>query len=653
MGVSRMSEKLTPERLVYAFKAASDPQIAPDGSRIVYSVSQTSPETKKTTSHLWICDIDGGNNRQLTSAGSSNTGPVWSPDGTQIAFVSDRDGGSGIFVIPAAGLGEARQVTKHNQSVSGLAWSPDGTHIAYNTTYDPANPDEAAPTAGDAPQVRVIDRIDYKYDGRGYIGDKRPHVFVVDVASGERRRVTSVLEDHGLPGWSPDGSALAMTIGTLALDGMRLGIVDLASGATRTAGGGIGTISAWAWSPSGDRIILADDPDGSAQHDLYLHDVASGTTRRLTDDLPYDPVSATGPVNANSIWWLDDRQVLFHAAYHGASGLHTIDVDSGATEPVVQWQAMNGAVSMDASRRYAVLTTSSLDTSGEVAVYDLQSGTTSVITTLNAGVLAESPPANWERFEVERAGFTIEGWLLTPPDFDPTKQYPLVLDIHGGPQGFFGYTFRLQQQVLASHGFLVAFANPRGSSSYGRHFVSQVTKDWGGEDYQDLMAVVDMLAERPYVDAGRMGIHGYSYGGFMTSWIIGQTQRFRACVCGAPVFDLESFRGTSDIGFSWGERQFGGVPVLAREQYAAHSPSEFAHRATTPTLIVHGEADERCPIGQGEQLFISLKQAGCKTQFVRYPGAAHGFMASGWPAHREDYLRRLLGWMQEHLGSVS
>ncbi|RIK35523.1 MAG: hypothetical protein DCC58_20385, partial [Chloroflexi bacterium] len=166
-----MSEKLTPERLVYAFKAASDPQIAPDGSRIVYSVSQTSPETKKTTSHLWICDIDGGNNRQLTSAGSSNTGPVWSPDGTQIAFVSDRDGGSGIFVIPAAGLGEARQVTKHNQSVSGLAWSPDGTHIAYNTTYDPANPDEAAPTAGDAPQVRVIDRIDYKYDGRGYIGD--------------------------------------------------------------------------------------------------------------------------------------------------------------------------------------------------------------------------------------------------------------------------------------------------------------------------------------------------------------------------------------------------------------------------------------------------------------------------------------------------
>jgi dipeptidyl aminopeptidase/acylaminoacyl peptidase len=195
----------------------------------------------------------------------------------------------------------------------------------------------------------------------------------------------------------------------------------------------------------------------------------------------------------------------------------------------------------------------------------------------------------------------------------------------------------------------VVYANPRGSSSYGRDFATAVYGDWGGEDYLDLMAVMDAVLERPYCDADRQGVRGYSYGGYMTAWIIGQTDRFRAAVCGAPCFDLESFWGTSDIGARFGHRQFGGPAHDVPEWYEQHSPSSHAHRATTPTLIIHGEADERCPIGQGEQMFVALKQAGVEVEFARYPGGSHLFFATGPPEQRLDALQRTLAWFDRYL----
>jgi dipeptidyl aminopeptidase/acylaminoacyl peptidase len=287
----------------------------------------------------------------------------------------------------------------------------------------------------------------------------------------------------------------------------------------------------------------------------------------------------------------------------------------------------------------------SFESYGEISVFDMQAGQARIITALNADALAEHPPARWERRELQRGEFTIEYFLLTPPDFDPAKRYPAVLDIHGGPQWWYGYFMLPWQQALATDGCVVAVANPRGW-----RFVQQVKQDWGGEDFRDLMAVMDAVCALPYVDEARTGMHGYSYGGYMTSWMLGNTERFKACCCGAPVFDFESFWGTSDIGFGWGEEQFGGRPHAAREAYAAHSPSEFAHRAVTPTLILHGEADDRCPIGQGEQLFIALQKAGVEVEFVRYPGCDHLFKYDGHPEHREDYSRRVHAWMKDHLG---
>jgi dipeptidyl aminopeptidase/acylaminoacyl peptidase len=252
-----------------------------------------------------------------------------------------------------------------------------------------------------------------------------------------------------------------------------------------------------------------------------------------------------------------------------------------------------------------------------------------------------------------RGDFAIDAFLLKPPDFDPSRRYPLVLDVHGGPHGYYGYAFSPVQRCLAASGFLVVFANPRGSASYGRKFSMAVLRDWGGQDYADLMAVVDAVLERPYVDPERTGIYGYSYGGYMTAWTIGQTDRFKAAVCGAPVFDLVSAFGTSDIGYFWLEQETGGTPYQIPDWYAAHSPSTYLHRARTPTLIVQGEADLRCPLGQSEQMFVTLLKVGCQAELVRYPGGGHMFPWMGPPEHRCDYLTRVRDWFTARLTEVS
>jgi dipeptidyl aminopeptidase/acylaminoacyl peptidase len=331
--------------------------------------------------------------------------------------------------------------------------------------------------------------------------------------------------------------------------------------------------------------------------------------------------------------------------------MSVVDVSSGRVELLATWEAIHAGLSLDEARRTVVQTRNSLAGPSELFVLDLASKEERTISDHNAALLREHPPGPWERFDVERGGLTIEAWLLKPPGFDAAGTYPLILDVHGGPQSFYGYGFDPMQQLLSSNGFLVLFCNPRGSTSYGRDFTLRVRCDWGGEDFLDLMAVLDAAVARPYVDRERLGMYGSSYGGYMVAWTVGQTSRFKAAVSRAPIFDLESTYGTSDIGHSWCEAQYGGPPHARRDWYAAHSPSTFAHQATTPTLVIHGEEDERCPIGQGEQMYVALSKAGCETEFVRYPGGSHLFFRPGGvPEHRVDFFERVLGWLRDRLG---
>ncbi len=647
-----MSHPLTPEALVYGLVQVSDPQVSPDGARVVYGRTATDRESRQATSHLWLCDINGGKPRQLTHTGQQNAWARWSPDDTQLAFVSDRVAKGAIFVLPLDGHGEARELTRHNVPISNLAWSPDGASLAYNAPFDPANPEEREPEAGTVPPVRVIRRRDYKLDGRGFLGEVRQQVFVVALATGERHRLTRESLDHLGPLWSPDGRSIAVRRGASdqALR-TQIALIDVATGETRTVGPAMSGTTC-AWSPTGDRLLLTGSAEAGGQPDFYLYTLAQSELRRLTDDLSFLPAPLVRNGAPAPLIWSEEDEVLTHGVRAGGSGLYHLQIASGQTEPLITWQALHSGLSVSADGRVAVQEGGDLASWSEVIVTDLTRGESRAITALNRATLDATPPARWEQFEVRRGDYTIPAWLFFPPDFDPARRYPVILDVHGGPHGHYGYHLNATQQCLATHGFLVVAANPRGSSSYGRRFAAAVVGDNGGEDYLDLLAVLDAVLERPYADRTRTGIWGYSYGGYMTAWTIGQTARFRAAICGAPRFDNVSAYGSCDDGPNLSGYQMGGTPWEQRERFVARSPSARAHLIRTPTLIIHGEADDRCPLNQGEQFFNTLLAVGCEAEFVRYPNCAHGFISSGPPAYREDVLARQLAWFRNYLGEA-
>ncbi|HVL23464.1 MAG TPA: S9 family peptidase, partial [Thermomicrobiales bacterium] len=642
---------LTPDRLIFDLQSTATPRISHDGARVAYIRSATERGTARSTSHLWLVDVDGANPRQLTQTGTSTSDPVWAPDNASIAFISQRgeNGAHAICLLPLAG-GEARVVTTHTQRPTGLAWSPDGTQIAYTIPVDPENPDETPRDPGAPPAVRVITRIDYKQDNRGYLNDVRHQVMVVDVASGDRRQVSTELWDHSAPQWSPDGTKLAAKISNRNGMHSELGVLPVDGGAAVRVGWQDGGIGTWAWSRDGSFVLFDGYPRSSPQTEYYRYDLATGETRQLTDDLQFSPESGrptiSGPAQPA---WLDDRTALVHGVQHGASGLWTIDAETGDLTEVVRWQATRAGLSVDASGKRVVLGSSDCTTTGQTVLFDRETGETTVLVDPNTSLFEDTPAATVEPFSIDRDGWTIDAWLYKPADFDETKQYPLVLDVHGGPHGNYGYAFNIGAQILASHGILVVASNPRGSGTYGRAFGEAVRGDWGGEDWKDLQAVLAEVESRPYVDPARTGIYGYSYGGYMTSWAIGQTDRFKAAVCGAPVFNMLSFYGTSDIGHVFGESQWGGTPQEVGDWMVERSPSTHIHKAVTPTLIVHGEADDRCPIGQGEEMFVGLLKAGVEVEFVRYPGGSHMMLRGGPVQHRVDYYTRVLIWFQRHL----
>ena len=306
-------------------------------------------------------------------------------------------------------------------------------------------------------------------------------------------------------------------------------------------------------------------------------------------------------------------------------------------------------MSVDGGSSTAVVAASSTESPGDLHVIDLVAGGSYQLSDYNGPYMKDHPPAVMEKFSIERAEVEIECRLYFPPEFDENSTYPLVLDIHGGPNGAFYDAFVPAQQVLATAGYLVLAVNPRGSSTYGTDFMMAVLGDWGGEDYEDLMASVDHVIQRPYVDQERLGVHGYSYGGYMASWTVGHSNRFKAAVVGAPCINLHSMYGTSDIGISFGEAQWGGSISDAADKMLERSPITYAANVETPVLLLHGEADARCPIGQSEEYFTALKRLNKEVEMVRFPGCSHLFPRMGHPKMREEYLTRTLGWFNRLL----
>ena len=649
-----MSSPITPDHL-YSLTTVSEPSLAPSGDRLAFVRSRIDRESMETRSQVMMRLADG-RTFEFTG-GPDDRGPRLSPDGRSLAFVRpDDDGRRQLWTMPTSG-GEARRLTSVPGGAAEHAWSPDSRSLAFVSDVDPDRP----PGGSDGkrtPTVRVVRRIRYRADTVGWRGDSFRHLFVADAETGESRQLTHGEGEDSTPVWSPDGSQVAFISdrGDTREVAMASGayVVPAEGGEPELWSDGLSSVVALAWSPDGARLAVAgsDDPRLAAGWQGWVFVLEPGEApRRLTDD-SINPTGGNTPITPPpEMRWTGDGSVRFVADARGESYLYQVSESGGGQRPVAGGGFQMGAVSFDAAGGRAAAVIVPPDSAGDLAMLECATGAVTRLGEYNRAYFAEHPAARMEKFVIEREGTEIESRLLLPPEFDPSRRYPMVLDIHGGPHGVFSDSFNAVQQVLATNGYVVLAVNPRGTSTYGADFMAAVIGDWGGEDYLDIMASVDEVSARPYVDAGRMGVTGYSYGGYMTSWIVGHDTRFAAAVVGAPCINLSSMYGTSDIGVRFGEVEWGGPRHEHLDAFLERSPLTYAPNVETPVLLLHGEDDVRCPIEQSEQYFVALKRLGKKVELVRFPGCAHSLLRSGHPKMREEYLARALQWFDDHLGA--
>ena len=650
-----MPSTITPD-VIYQLTTVSDPALSPDGLRLAFVRSKIEKSTMENRSQIMLMTLPDGEPIPFTQPAKCSA-PRFSPDSQTIAFLRrDNKERRQLWLIPVFG-GEAWQLTHVPGGVTEFAWSPDSGALVFVSDVDPDRLPDDHDSSKD-PRVRVARRIQYRADNIGWRGDAHTHLFVIGVQHDQPRQLTEGDWDDGTPTWSPDSAGVAF-ISSRREDRDIVPytdayVVSALGGEPMQWSEGLSTISATAWSPDGTRlaVIGSDDNEIGAGWQGWLFILEPGQPpRRLTDDSIKPVASFSLLVPAPELRWTEDGRIIFLADCRGESYLFEAPEAGGELRRVAGGGEQFSAVTTDAQGEKAVVLASSPSSSGDLHLIDVIGPSSRQLTSYNQNYFDGHPPARLEKFNLSRGGTEFESRLLLPPDFDRSSRYPMVVDIHGGPHGAFYDSFNPVQQVLATAGYVVLCVNPRGSSTYGTEFAKAVLRDWGGEDYLDIMGGVEELCTRSYVDPSRLGVHGYSYGGFMSSWIIGHDTRFGAAVVGAPCIDLPSMYGTSDIGVSFGERQWGGMRKDAEALLRERSPLTYAPNVETPVLLLHGEADHRCPIEQSEQYFVTLKRLGKEVELVRFPGCSHLFLRSGHPRLREEYLSRMLAWFNSHLAT--
>jgi dipeptidyl aminopeptidase/acylaminoacyl peptidase len=572
--------------------------------------------------------------------------------------VSDRSGAPELYVLPLDG-GEPRRLTEGAQKVEEPVWSPDGTRIAYVAPGADLR-GEPVPTPQKDARRRLL-RVTthrHKRDGEGFYGPARKHVWVVGLDGTPPVQLTDGPWDDVQPAWSPDGREIAFVSDRSDerdrhFEGGALHVVDVARGNVRRLTVESGRARSPAWSPDGAWIAYVGSPvaDEASPSDAHLWRVPaaggepiclSGRLERSVGLRPGGYLTPSPPV------WSGDG-LLYLVNTGGSTDLWRIGLD-GRLEQLTRGKHAASDFSADRAGRSCALLISDPATPPELFAWDEAAGVRP-LTRTNAELLDELELVRPERLELPRPdGPTVEGWLLPPRRGDGAVG--LVLSVHGGPHNFFGNAWSFDHQLYAARGWAVLYVNPRGSGGYGEGFASRVVEDWGGGDFEDLIAFVDHAIARgdPPIDPARLAITGGSYGGFMTCWALTQTERFAVGVAGASISNLVSFFGTSDIGASWGVHELGGLPHERRDLYRERSPINHVERVRTPLLLYHGEADLRCPIEQSEQMFSALHRLGQTVELLRIPGEAHGALGAGSPVHRIEGRRVIQDWLGRYLG---
>ncbi len=645
---------------VFEMQYAAQPEISPDGSQIVYLRNQFDIKTDKKFTNLWLIDFDGTSEMPLTSGKQNYSNAKWSPDGEKIAFVSAEEGSAQIFVRWMK-TGQTASITNLTKSPGNLSWSLDGKWIAF-TMFVPSeepkigkfpSPPEGAEWAKPA---KIIDKVNYRSDGNfGFVESGFRHLFVVSANGGAARQITFGNFNHSAFSWMPDGKTLIVSANReenaeLNPNDSHLYKVNTLTNSISKITTGKGPYQSPKVSPDGKKVLFSHYEDKFVGYQL------SKIFHMNPDGSQITEISHTLGLDMDDYEWAADSKSLFvKYTKHGEVVLASMKLNGNTTNITSNIGSesygrpySSGSFSIAKNGNY-VITQASTSRPSELAVGKFPSKTEAKrITSLNDNFLI-----NKKIGKVEEIWFTssyenkeVQGWIIYPPDFDASKKYPLILEIHGGPYLSYGPHFTPELQLMATQGYVVLYTNPRGSTSYGEEFAAYINNNYPSEDYDDLMSGIDAVIAKGFINTDRLYITGGSGGGVLTSWSIGKTDRFAAAVVSKPVINWYSFALTSDGGSVYYKYWFNKKPWEDPDQYLDHSPISLVGNVNTPAMIICGENDYRTPMSESEQYYNALKIQGKEAMLVRIPEASHGITAR--PSNIIRQVAYIVGWFDKH-----
>jgi len=642
----------------FNFEWISDPQISPDGKKIIYVRNFADIKSDKFYSNLWIVNFDGSGNRPLTSGLVGDKSPRWSPDGSQILYISDKGGAAQLYT---RGIDADKTIQLTDMPVPPMnpAWSPDGKRVVFSTVDLSAPPTLAVlppppPEANWAPPPVVIDRALYRLDGIGYIPGYL-HLYIIPSEGGTPQKITAGNFNHSGGEWTPDGKHLIFSadrrdnweITTPDAEVFEIGIPD---GKIRALTDRRGDDGSPIVSPDGKYIAYTgydEKYQADSVSELFVMNRNGSGIRSLTPNLDRSVSLMKWASDGQGLYFLYDDKGhtwLASVSLEGQVKKLTGNIGDGRTP----YGIIVGASYSISSNGHFAFTYSTPDHPSDLAVGTAQTSEVKLITSINEDILASKKLGAVEEiwYPSSKDGRRIQGWIVKPPDFSPSRKYPLILEIHGGPWNNYGDRFSIEHQLMASAGYVVFYPNYRGSTSYGEEFSNLTSHAFPSDDYYDLLSGVDAVIRNRYIDEANLFITGGSAGGVLTCWCIGKTDRFRAAASLYPVVNWTSLVLTSDIGSGGIKNNFPGFPWDYSEFYMKCSPLSLVGNVKTPTILITGEQDFRTPMSESEQYYMGLKLKGVEAVLVRFPEESHGIFSR--PSHHLSKVQHVIGWFDKH-----
>jgi len=636
---------------IWEMRTVTDPQISRDGRTVIYVLGWSDKMVDQRFSNLWMVSSDGHENRPLTTGSYRDSSPRLSPDGARLAYLSNRSGKMQIHVR-WLDTGQEAQITDLQQSPSNIVWSPDGKWIAYTSRVPAKNdfsihlPEKPNGAKWQDPPI-VITQLRWTADGTGILQPGYTHIFIVPSTGGASKQISSGNYNHQGVAWSADGKWIYTATNRIpqaeySLEGGDIYAYSVDDGAVRQLTHRQGPDTDPVPGPGGQKIAYVGHDwkfQSYTVNHLYLMDPDGGNPKNITASLDRDV--------RNPHWSWDGKMIYFVSEDHGDVQLYSVDVASSQVKQVTsgaQELGLGGGFTI-ASNSMIATVRSTPEMPGDVVILPATHQAAPVrLTSVNDSLLSQYQLGSVEELDFDSFdGRPMQGWIIKPPDFDPSKKYPLILDIHGGPHNMYGVNFQHEYQIQAAHGYVVLYMNPRGSTGYGEEFGDIIHTHYPGDDFKDLMLGVDKMIEKGYIDPKKLCVTGGSGGGLLTAWTIGHTDRFAAAVSQYPVTDWTTQAGTADGGYTHSALWMKTFPWDNPQQFIEHSPIYFAKNFKTPTMVITGESDRRTPIAESEELYFALKAQKVPAVLVRVPREFHGIHV--YDSHYIDKIEYILAWM--------